>query len=134
MSITKGIVEWFKTCPDVKDVAIFDVSQVKAANAGIYKQPSVTIENLIDGGQIRTEHYYILFVKDAQIPKDRMDNEEVLQKVEEWIDAQEFEENYPDIGYPVYEIGATNSYYMVERGEVEATYQITIKIKYERTV
>lgn len=131
MNITKAISDWFQTCPGISNI---DIAQVQNAGVGIYKQPSLEVEKLIDGGEIRTEYYYALFMMDAQIKKDRIDNEEVLQNVEEWIFDQEMAENYPEIGYPVYEIAATGSRYMMNRDDQDATYQITIKIKYERKV
>lgn len=134
MSITKGIIDWLETCPLVSDVSEFDIGQVKDGEVGIYKQPAVTVEKLIDGNEIRTEYYYFLFMRPAQIKPDRVGNDELLQEIEEWILSQDFDENYPDIGYPVYGIGMNDSYYMTERDEDTATYQITLEIKYERTI
>jgi len=131
MNITNAISDWFKACPNFGNI---DIAQVQNAGVGIYKQPSLEVEPLIDGGEIRTEYYYALFMMDAQIKKDRIDNEAVLQQVEEWVFEQEMAENYPDIGCPVYEVAASGSRYMMNRDSQEATYQITIKIKYERKV
>ena len=110
MSISSGIITWLDTCPQIK---MLDMSQTTADAEGLYKQPSITVQELIDGSQIITQNYYILFERDAQIRNDRFSNEEVLEAVECWIDEQNWTENYPDIGYDVNSVSISNSYYVV---------------------
>lgn len=131
MSISKGIIDWLNTCPQIR---MLDMSQTIANEEGLYKQPAVTVQELIDGTKIITQNYYILFERDAQIKKDRLTNEEVLEAVEGWIDEQNWVENYPDIGYPVHSIGISNSYYMLSRENDKATYQATLQITFLKEV
>ncbi len=136
MSKTQNIIDWFTECELVDNVIEFDVNQLAAKDdaAGLYKQPAVTREKLIDGSEIVTENYYLLFRRAAQLKADRVSNDDFLEQVEDWLIKQEFAENYPDIGYPVYEIGISNSFYMLERDTNEAIYQLSISIKYERRI
>lgn len=135
MSKAKGIIDWFKTCGLVENVETFDVNQLgNNLGAGLYKQPSITKQTLADGSQIITENYYVLFRRSAQIPKERIDNEDFLEAVENWFYEQEVNESYPDIGYPVHEISATNAFYMLERDSHNAVYQLTLSVKYMREV
>lgn len=134
MSKTQSIIDWFAECGLVEDIIEFDVNQLAAKDdaAGLYKQPAVTREKLIDGSEIVTENYYLLFRRAAQLKADRISNDDFLEQVEDWLVDQEFAENYPDIGYPVYEVSISNSFYMLERDTNEAIYQLSISIKYER--
>ena len=118
MSKIKGIVEWFEACPLIENAGSIDVNQLPAElqALGIYKQPARTVEKLIDGSSIVTETYYLLFQQPAQLIDERIDTDEYLEQVENWVEAQEMAEAYPQIGY-----------------EAEAVYQLAISIKYERT-
>lgn len=127
MSISSGIITWLNTCPEI---TLLDMSQTMPDAEGLYKQPAVTVEEMIDGSKFITANYYILFQRDIQIKTDRLSNEEVLEAVEDWIEAQDIAENYPDIGYPVETVGISNSYYMMSRENDVATYQATLQIKY----
>lgn len=131
MSISRGIIEWLNTCPQIQ---MLDMSQTMPDAEGLYKQPAVTVQELIDGSALVTQNYYILFQRDAQISKDRFTNEEILEAVEEWIREQDWNENYPDIGHEVYRVGISNSYYMLSRENDQATYQATLEIRFLKEV
>ena len=135
MSKIKGIVEWFEACPLIENAGSIDVNQLPAElqALGIYKQPTRTVTELIDGGSIVTETYYLLFQQPAQLIDERIDTDEYLEQVENWVEAQEMAEAYPQIGYEVYEISVADTFYMMSRDETEAVYQLAISIKYERT-
>ncbi len=136
MGKATGIIEWFQTCPYVSDVSEFDISQVSADSpvAGLYKQPAITRQRLIDGSLIITESYYLLFRRDAKVRTERFGNEQFLESVEGWIDDQEMAENYPSIGHEVHRIEATNAFYMLERDKDNAVYQLTISLTYLKEV
>ena len=131
MSKIKGLLEWFKTCPEIEDITEIDVSQLAPEDpaAGLYKQPTITVQKLIDGSEIRTETYYLLFLRPMNLRTERVDNEEYLETVEDWIWAQELAENYPDIGYPVHSIDMSNAFYMLSRPEDSAASHFTAPIK-----
>ena len=132
MSKIKGIVEWFEGCPLIENAGSIDVNQLPAElrALGIYKQPARTVEKLIDGSSIVTETYYLLFQQPAQLIDERLDTDEYLEQVENWVEDQEIAESYPKI---VYEISVAGTFYMMSRNETEAVYQLAISIKYERT-
>ena len=136
MSKVKGLIDWFKTCPQIEDVAEIDVSQLAPEDpaAGLYKQPTITTQKLIDGSEIRTETYYLLFLRPMNLPQERVDNEEYLEAIEDWIWEQEQIGSYPDIGHPVHSVEMSSAFYMLSRTEDDAAYQFTISITYERGV
>lgn len=134
MAITTGLLNWFRSCEIIEEPEYIDVNQLPAEMQalGVYKQPSRTIDRLIDGTQIITDVYYLLFQRPAQMNDERISNEEYLEQVETWVENQEYAENYPDIGYPVFEIEVTNTFCMLNRTETEAVYQLAISVKYEK--
>lgn len=136
MNISDSIIKWLKTCPYIGKINAFDINQVQAKNdsVGLFKQPSVTVTEFIDGSKQITEFYYFIFKKAAQVKAERLANEEYLRKIEDWIDEQEFNGNYPDIGYPVDGIGMMNGYYMVSFENKNAAYQLTLEIQYRKDV
>jgi len=136
MGKTAKIIEWFSMCPYVMGVEDFDVNQLppRSLVAGLFKQPAITKEKLIDGGEIVTENYYLLFRKAAQLKEDRINNDDFLEDVENWVFDKDFAEEYPDIGYSVFSIESTNAFYMLERDSEDAVYQLTLSIKYERNI
>lgn len=131
MSKTSGIIAWLNTCPQI---TVVDMSQTTIDAQGLYKQAAVTVQECIDGSKFITENYYILFSRDAQVNDDRISNEELLENFENWIDDQEYAENYPDIGYPVERVCISNSYTMMSRDDDSAVYQATLQIMYFKDV
>lgn len=136
MNISNQILEWLKKCPYIGDISSFDVNllQAKDDSVALFKQPSVTVQEFIDGSKQVTEYYYFLFNKAAQIKTERLANEEYLRKIEDWVEEQEFNGSYPDIGYPVDAIGMSNGYYMISYEDNEAKYQLTLGIQYRKEI
>lgn len=136
MNISKQILEWLKECPYIGDISLFDINllQSKDGSVALFKQPSVTVHEFIDGSKQITEYYYFLFSKSAQIDAERIENEEYLRKIEDWIGEQEFAGKYPDIGYPVDAVSMGNGYYMISFEGNEAKYQLTLGIQYRKDI
>jgi len=132
MSIITGILGWVKSCDLVDDPEYIDVNLLppEMMALGIYKQPSGTVEPLVDGTKIITDVYYLLFKRPAQLEAERISSDEYLEQIEKWVEAQECEENYPEIGYRVFGVGITNTAYMMERTDEDAVYQLAISITY----
>lgn len=127
-------MKWLQKCPYIGDVSVFDINllQGKKDSVGLFKQPSVVVTDFIDGSRQITEYYYFLFKKAVQIKDERASNEGYLRSIEDWIEAQDFEGNYPQISYPVDYVGMANGYYMVSMEGKDATYQLTLEIQYRK--
>lgn len=134
MSRTNGVKDWLSACPFLDDLEAIDINQLSPAlkALGVYKQPTKTVTKLIDGSAIVKEIYYLLFRQPAQLAQERISNEEYMEKIEGWVDDQNWAENFPQIDARVYEVEAVNTFYMSGRGEDNATYQLSIAITYER--
>lgn len=131
MSIIQGIKEWISECPGIT-VKYIGTSGIDGA--GVYKQATQTIEELIDGTKLVTANYYILFLQDAQLESEREDSEEMLEAVEDWIDEQEEAGYYPELpeGKHPFEVKVSNGYYMSSREEEKAIYQVTLQLRYRK--
>ena len=135
MSRTNGVVGWLKTCPFLDGLEAIDINQLspELQALGIYKQPTRTVTELIDGSAIITEIFYLLFQQPAQLAQERMSNEEYLEKIESWVEEQNWVDNLPDIGVPVHEVEVVNTFYMRDRSDDEAVYQLSISLTFERS-
>lgn len=135
MSRTNGVVGWLKTCPFLDGLEAIDINQLspELQALGIYKQPTRTVIELIDGSAIITEIFYLLFQQPAQLAQERMSNEEYLEKIESWVEEQNWADNLPDIGVPVHEVEVVNTFYMRDRSDDEAVYQLSISLTFERS-
>ena len=134
MSRTSGVVDWLKACPFLADLEAIDVNQLspELEALGVYKQPTRTVTELIDGGAIVTEIFYLLFRQPAQLAQERMSSEEYLEKVESWIEEQTWADNLPEIGARVYSVETIDTFYMMDREENDAIYQLSMSVTYER--
>lgn len=133
MDISQNLLKWLKKCPYVDDVEQFDINMLNAdESVGLFKQPTTDILEFVDGSKIVTDHYYFLFKKSAQLKAERFSNEEYLRNIEEWVNEQEENGKYPDIGYPVEEIALSNGYYMMNYENEEATYQVMLYLQYRK--
>ena len=134
MSRTSGVVDWLSACPFLDKIEAIDVNQLSPdlEALGVYKQPTRTVTELIDGGAIINEIYYLLFRQPAQLAQERLSSEEYLEKVEGWIEDQNWVENFPQIGSAVHDVEVVNTFYMMDRDDDEAVYQLSIAITYER--
>lgn len=134
MSRTSGVVDWLSTCPFLDKIEAIDVNQLspELEALGVYKQPTRTVTEMIDGGAIINEIYYLLFRQPAQLAQERLSSEEYLEKVEGWIEDQNWVENFPQIRATVHDVEVVNTFYMMDRDDDEAVYQLSIDITYER--
>lgn len=134
MSRTSGVVDWLSTCPFLDKIEAIDVNQLspELEALGVYKQPTRMVTEMIDGGAIINEIYYLLFRQPAQLAQERLSSEEYLEKVEGWIEDQNWVENFPQIRAAVHDVEVVNTFYMMDRGDDEAVYQLSIAITYER--
>lgn len=134
MSRTRGIVDWLEACPFLVDCEAVDINQLspELETLGVYKQPTRTVTELIDGSAIVQEVYYLLFRQPAQLAAERLSTDEYLEKIESWVEAQNWEGNFPDIGAPVHDVEVSNTFYLMDREDNEAVYQLSISLTFER--
>ena len=147
MSRTSGVVDWLSACPFLDKIEAIDVNQLspELEALGVYKQPTRTVTEMIDGGAIINEIYYLLFRQPAQLAQERLSSEEYLEKVTgvafktlltDFYTAIAAGETSGAYGFygdrVVHDVEVVNTFYMMDRDDDEAVYQLSIAITYER--
>lgn len=132
MTTISAIIEWFEQCPYVSDVKNFDIDQLSDETdiAAIYRQPEAVDVAFNDGTVLRTEHYYLLFKKYAQVKDTRESNTEFGENVEQWVRKQNLEGNFPNISHDVDEIKLSNAVHLYAWEGTNGVYQLTIEITF----
>ncbi|MDD7511053.1 MAG: hypothetical protein PUK21_01525 [Peptostreptococcaceae bacterium] len=133
MTLSESIKAWIKSYPAIKLYNDFDTDRLRgeAESLGLYKQPTNTETEFIDGSKLRTDYFYLVIRQEAQEERDRVSNQKFLEQFERWIEERNFNEDYPR-GYNVEEIKIANSFYMQETDGEQAVYQISLGVTYRK--
>lgn len=102
---------------------------------GLFKSPSRTLVDHIDGSYEVTEHYQFFAKQDGVSEVDRKDSDEFLENLTYWMDDYSFNHEYPPIdgNRVVTGISMTGCPYPLEvDSNNEVVYQISLSITYTR--
>ena len=132
MTVAEKLKEWISQYGAQLELET-DFIEADNGSYSFYKSPQKNVVPYIDGSKLVTE-YYNFFMRDStQIDVERIKNQEWLAQFEEWIDRQNYAENYPDlsdISSECQEIAVTGSATITSQEDDSAIYQITISIQY----
>lgn len=135
MTVAECIKEWLSQYEqaDISDMAT-DFVEGDIGSYAIFKSPNRTENNYLDGSKLITDYYQFFARQPTQNDKERIDNQQFLADLEEWVEEKNFAENYPDLSsagnYICEDISISNSATILSQGEINAIYQITISIQY----
>ena len=129
MTKHESIIRWFNECPYVDNI---QTAQTDDDVAGLYKMATISKETYIDGTELITENYYILFKRNSAIEENRKKNVDIVEKVENWIIEQNEAEYFPFRN--VQSIEQTNAGDLIGTENNTSIYQINIAITYMRGV
>lgn len=138
MSIIAGLIDWIKTCPQVKaaeytDVYV-DLTAKTPANMSVAASHDSVVKQYMDGSCL-IEHDYVLFLKqEADENQGRLEHNEFLEEFAAWVWRQNRLRNYPNIGNGLDLISirtANGMFYEVDQ-DGTGIYQVQIKMKYIR--
>lgn len=111
-----------------------DFIEGEIGSYAIYKSPNKTIVPFIDGSKLVTEYYQLFARQSTQIEAERVDNQQFLSDLEDWVEKKDYNEDYPnlsEVGSIVCaEIKISNSAAITSQEDDNAIYQITIAIQY----
>ena len=135
MTVSECLKEW------LGDFTELDFSEMLtdfiAAPEGcfsLFKSPNKNTTNFNDGSQQITEYYQFFARKSSQMDEQRVENQQIIADLEEFINAKDALEDYPDLSkvgnLTCTEICVTNSGTITSQTESDAIYQITISIQY----
>lgn len=136
MTVIQGIIKWlqmFEPSESWKMKKInTDILPAKIKGCAVIKEPVINKKSFISGKTRATEHYTLMVRLDSQLDESRIDNNEWGESLEQWIEEQDRNKNYPEIDGTVRNIEITTPFYMGIGDMQESIYQLTISITYER--
>ena len=133
MTVIQGIIKWLQTFQPSESWKInTDILPAKIKDCAVIKEPIINKKNFISGKIRATEHYTLMVRLDSQLDESRIDNNEWGESLEQWIEEQDRNKNYPEIDGIVQSIRITTPFYMGIGDMQESIYQLTISITYER--
>lgn len=134
MTISESIIQWLYTNDSLDIVGAIDTDNLSAdtESMALFKQPNRIVTEYIGGSKDVTDYYYFLLKQSAQLDSTRISNQEWLSNLEEWIDHNNMIDNLPELGSSktAYKVAISTSYYMTEKTQEEATYQLGLEISY----
>lgn len=129
---SEKIKTWLKSCSlvTVEDVDT-DRLEAQAESLGIYKQAQRDVTDYVDGSKVVSEYYYFLTRRSAQLEAERIDTQEFLSMLEDWVEEQDRLGNRPKI-QGIETVFIANGFYMIDAETDEAVYQVSIGVTYQK--
>jgi len=133
MTVSESIKEWLSGYDgaDISEIAT-DFIEGDNGSFSIFKSPNTIEVEYIDGSKLVSE-YYQFFARQSTIEEnERIDNQQFLCDLEDWVSENDFEERYPTLpkGMTCTEVAVSNSETIISQEDDSAIYQITIMIQY----
>ena len=132
MTISKAVASWlsFYESMEIDTNHITDGSD----KYGLFKSPSRTTKEHIDGSYEITE-FYQFFARQASVSEeDRKDSDEWLEELAYWADDYPFVYEYPELdnGHKISRIELTGAPYPMESGSSDTLFQMSLSVTYSR--
>ena len=100
----------------------------------LFRSPQKQEKVFLDGSKEVTEYYNFFARKSTQLDEERIEHQQLLDDLTEWIENKAFEEDYPDlsqVGNLACEDITVNGASAINSQENDnAIYQVTIAIQY----
>lgn len=100
----------------------------------LFRSPQKQEKAYLDGSKDITEYYNFFARKSTLLDETRVENQQLLDDLTEWIESKAFEEDYPDlsqVGNLTCEDITVNGVSAINSQEDDnAIYQVTIAIQY----
>ncbi|MCM1159379.1 MAG: hypothetical protein NC300_11450 [Bacteroidales bacterium] len=135
MTVGECIKKWLGTYAgaDFSEIAT-DFIKGDTGSYAIYKSPNKNVVPYIDGSKLITEYYQFFARESTQVPEERIENQQFLSDLENWVEKKDYSEDYPDLSevgnLTCMEISISNSAAITSQEDDNAIYQITIEIQY----
>lgn len=135
MTVAECLKNWLNTYSgaDFGDIDT-DIIEAKNGSRAIFKSPNKTVIKYNDGSSLNTEYYQFFVKQSTLLEEERVDNQQFMADIENWIEDKEFSEDYPDLSkvgkLTCTEISINNSSTITYENDDKAVYHITIAIEY----
>lgn len=135
MTVAECLKRWLNTYPNADFGNIdTDILESKDGSHAIFKSPNKTVRKYNDGSSLNTEYYQFFAKASALLEEERVDNQQFMADLEEWIEEKDFNEDYPDLSevgtLTCTEISINSSSTITYEKQDKAIYHITIAIEY----
>lgn len=135
MTISECIIEWLSEYQKM-EFAECAVDQIEAEDGtyAIFKTPNKNITEYTDGSQLITEYFQLVARKSTQLDSERVNNQQMLVDLENWVEEKNMEEDYPDLSKAgkliCMNINVSDSNSIVSQEDTSAIYQLSIAVQY----
>lgn len=101
----------------------------------LFRSPQKQEKAYLDGSKEVTEYYNFFARKSTQLDEERVENQQLLDDLTEWIENKAFAEDYPDLSQVVNhltceDITVNGASAINSQENDNAIYQVTIAIQY----
>lgn len=140
MTVGQSLIEWLYTFGNIEidESVIIETDQVdaEAGSYGLYKEPTKTITQFIDGSRDVAERYYLVVRQASKTNPDRVSNQAWMEALERWVFKQNLSRNLPtlDEEHQCYGVSIAVSAYMAETETDTAAYQVSFEINYQEEI
>ena len=135
MTVSECLKDWLSEYDnlDFSDILTDFIDAPKDCMA-LFRSPEREERSYIDGSQGRTEYYNFFARKSTQLDEERVENQQLLDDLTEWIENKSIQEDFPDLSqvgkYTCEDINVNGSSTINSQESDNAIYQITIVIQY----
>lgn len=135
MTVSECLRDWLTNYDElnIADIAT-DFIESDEGSFSISKSPNTSVIDYVDGSKLVTEYYQFFARRNTQLDDERVENQQVLNDLEEWVEEQNMEENLPDLSQignlTCQEVSITNSATITSQEDDDSIYQITFSIQY----
>lgn len=134
MTIAAAVSSWLSFFESME----IDTNHIQdgADQYGLFKSPTRTVKNFINGAYEITE-FYQFFARQASVSEeDRQDSDEWLEELSYFADDFPFNYEYPSLGdddnRKITLIELTGAPYVMETGSSDSLFQMSLAITYTR--
>lgn len=134
MTVTECVKTWLGSYDGV-DLDV-DIGFLEGDNDtyAIYKQPNRNEVAYNDGSKLVTDYFQFFARQSTQIPENRIENEQFLDDLENWVEEENFNEEYPDLSpagnLECQDIGITSTAAIISQEDDSAIYQLILAVQY----
>lgn len=135
MTVSECLKEWLNEYDglDFSDI-LTDFIDAPDGCMALFKSPETQETTYLDGSKDIIEYYNFFARKSTQLEPDRIENQQALDDLQDWIESKSFNEEYPDLsqaGKVTCEDVFVNGTASINSQETDnAIYQVTIAIQY----
>lgn len=133
-TISEAIIAWLAGYSGITSTEQVDTDQVgdESVSLGLLKAPGMTETPFVDGSRDVVSYYIFRTRRAAQQDDMRVDNQEWLEGLEQWVRAQNVARSLPALsgGRECFTVRVDEASYLLEATAAEIVYQLGIEISY----